>query len=73
MGVDGDQDTSDFQPIFDMLLPKMRLTPGLCPTPRRGLPASAPSWQTLGLTIAEAPTELRAPGPQDHTIRHCPV
>ena len=49
----------------------MRLPPGLCPRPRRGLPASAPSWQTLGLTIAEGPTELRAPGPRDPTIRHC--
>ena len=33
--------------------------------------SGAPSWQTLGLTIAEGPTELRAPGPRDPTIRHC--
>ena len=37
--------------------------------PHRGA-SSASSWQTLGLTIAEGPTELRAPGPRDPTIRH---
>ena len=29
------------------------------------------NWQTLVLNIAEGPTELRAPGPRDPTIRHC--
>ena len=47
----------------------MCLSPGLCLGPHRGA-SSAPSWQTLGLTIAEGPTELRAPGPRDPTIRH---
>ncbi len=46
----------------------MCLSPGLCLGPHRGA-SSAPSWQTLGL-IAEGPTELRAPGPRDPTIRH---
>ena len=49
----------------------MRLSPGLYPHPAGGLPAHPPpSWQTLGLTIAEGPTELRAPGPRDPKIRH---
>ena len=48
----------------------MCLSPGLCLGPHRGA-SSAPNWQTLGLTIAEGPTELRAPGPRDPTIRHC--
>ena len=47
----------------------MRLPPGLCLGPHLGA-SSSPSWQTLGLTIAEGPTELRAPGPRDPTIRH---
>ena len=47
----------------------MLLPPGLCPGPRRRA-SSTPSWQTLGLTIAEDPTELRAPGPRDPMIRH---
>ena len=34
------------------------------------IPAPPAQWQTLGLTIAEGPTELRAPGPRDPTIRH---
>ena len=48
----------------------MCLPPGLCLGPHREA-SSASSWQTLGLTIAEGPTELRAPGPRDPTIRHC--
>ena len=51
----------------------MRLSPGLYPAPRRGAssaPPPPPRWQTLGLTIAEGPTELRAPGPRDPKIRH---
>ena len=45
----------------------MRLPPGLCPGPRRGA-SSVPSWQTLGLTIAEGPHRIagpRAPRPHD--------
>ena len=29
-----------------------------------------PSCETLGHTLAEGPTELRAPGPRDPTVRH---
>ena len=47
----------------------MRLPPGLCLGPHLGA-ASSPSWQTLGLTIAEGPTEVRAPGARNPTIRH---
>ena len=53
------------------IVAKMRLPPGLCLGPHLGA-SSSPSWQTLGLTIAEGPTELRAPGPRYPTIRHCP-
>ena len=52
------------------IVAKMRLPPGPCLGPHLGA-SSSPSWQTLGLTIAEGPTELRDPGPRDPTIRHC--
>ena len=52
-----------------MLLPKCVCLRGSAPDPAEGF--QRPSWQTLGLTIAEGPTELRAPGPRDPTIRHC--
>ena len=71
IGADGDQDTwfsANFQYIGPIVA-KMRLPPGLCLGPHLGA-SSSPSWQTLGLTTAEGPTELRAPGPRDPTIRH---
>ena len=51
----------------------MRLLPGLCPGPRRGClqRPQNPSGDTLSHTLAKGPTELRAPGPRDPTIRHC--
>ncbi len=51
----------------------MRLPPGLCPAPRRGClhRPQNPSGDTLSHTLAKGPTELRAPGPRDPTIRHC--
>ena len=52
-----------------MLLPKCVCLRGSAPDPAEGF--QRPSWQPLGLTIAEGPTELRAPGPRDPTIRHC--
>ena len=61
MGVDGDQDIW-FQPIF-MLLPKCVWLQGA---------SSAPAGKRWVSPIAEGPTELRAPGPRDPTIRHCP-
>ena len=30
-----------------------------------------PICETLGHTLAGGPTELRAPGPRDPTVRHC--
>ena len=60
MGVDGDQDIW-FQPIY-MLLPKCVWLQG---------PSSAPAGKRWVSPIAEGPTELRAPGPRDPTIRHC--
>ena len=54
--------------IGPILLPKCVFL-RLCLGPHRGA-SSASSWQTLGLTIAEGPTELRAPGPRDPMIRH---
>ena len=44
---------------------------GALPRTPPGASCSAPSWHTLGFTIAEGPTELRAPGPRYPTIRHC--
>ena len=32
--------------------------------------SGTPSWETLSHTVAEGPTELRAQGPRDPTIRH---
>ena len=51
----------------------MRLPPGLCPGPRRGClqRPQNPSGDTSSHTLAKGPTELRAPGPRDPTIRHC--
>ena len=63
MSVDGDQDIW-FSAIFQYVVANMRLPSG-------GFHPPPPSWQTLCLTIAEGPTELRAPGPRDPTIRHC--
>ena len=67
MGVDCDQNT-DFQPIFNILLPKC-----FAPEPPGGggaYDAPDPSWEMLGRTLAEGPTEWRGPGPRDPTIRH---
>ena len=55
-----------------LVVAKMRLPPALFAprTPPGGGASSAPSWQTLALTTAEGPTELRAPEPRDSKIRH---
>ena len=47
---------------------------GPLPGPRRGClqHPQNPSWDTLSHTLAKGPTELRAPGPRDPTIRHWP-
>ena len=70
IGADGDQDTWFSANFQYNIVAKMRLPPGLCLGPHLRA-SSSPSWQTLGLTIAEGPIELRAPGPRDPTIRHC--
>ena len=71
MGVDGDQDTW-FSANFQYIVSKMLCFRGSAPDPAGGLTApQTPSWETLGHTLAEGPTELRIPGPRDPTIRHC--
>ena len=60
----------DFQPIFNVLSPKC-FASGALPEPRWGgtVPQTL-SWETFGHTFAEGPTQLRAPGPRNATIRH---
>ena len=43
---------------------------GALPRTPPGASSAPTSWQTLVLNIAEGPTEFRAPGPRDPTIRH---
>ena len=67
----------DFQQMFNIFLPKCFAQGAQPRTPLWGLqrPALPPphsSWETLGHALAEGPTELRAPGPRDPTIRHRP-
>ena len=62
----------DFQPIFNnILLPKCFVSGALPRTPLGGGGFPAPPDPQLR-HVAEGPTELRAPGPRDPTIRHCP-
>ena len=69
---DGDYDTwfsANFQYI---IATKMLCLRGSAPDTVVGLTAPPrPSCETLGHTLAEGPTELRAPGPRDPTVRHC--
>ena len=59
----------DFQPIFNILLPKCFASGALPRTPLGGGLPAPPDPQLRH--VAEGPTELRAPGPRDPTIRHC--
>ena len=68
---DGDYDTwfsANFQYI---IATKMLCLRGSAPDTVVGLTAPPrPSCETLGHTLAEGPTELRAPGPRYPTVRH---
>ena len=59
-----------FQPIFNILMPKCFAPRVLSRTPPGAKLTATPSWERLGHTLAEAPTQLRAPWPRDPTIRH---
>ena len=48
-------------PDFNRIVDKMRLPPGRVPDPAGGFRrAQKPSWETLGHTLAEGLTDLRA-------------
>ena len=58
----------DFQPIFNILLPKCFASGALPRTPLGGGLPAPPDPQLRH--VAEGPTEMRAPGARDPTIRH---
>ena len=64
----------DFQQMCNIFLQNAlprRLSPGHHCGAYGALRPPHSSWETLGHALAEGPTELRAPGPRDPTIRHC--
>ena len=68
---DGDHDTWFSANFKYIIAAKMLCLRGSAPDTVVGLTAPPrPSCETLGHTLAEGLTELRAPGPRDPTVRH---